>query len=94
MHMPKALPKIDFTILHRNMIITLCATVCDVNNESKTNIVIRINACKKMIYFPFPLSIPLLLVSFLVFLQQSWSWYYLNWSFLGGWIPLHSSGQP
>ena len=64
----KALPKIDFTILHRNTIITLCATVCDANNESETNIVIRINACKNFFYLPLSLSIPLLLISFLVFL--------------------------
>ena len=47
MHMSKALSKIDFTVLHRNMIIALCTAVCDANNESKTNIIIRINACKK-----------------------------------------------
>ena len=27
----------------------MCITVCEVNNESETNIVIRINACKKIL---------------------------------------------
>ena len=47
MHMSKALPKIHFTDLHRNIFIALCTTVCDANSESETNIVIRLNACKK-----------------------------------------------
>ena len=47
MHVSEALPNIDFTILHRNTIINLCTTVCDANNESEMNVVIRINACKK-----------------------------------------------
>ena len=45
--MSKVLPEIDFTNLHRNMIIAMCTTVCDANNESETNIAIRMNACKK-----------------------------------------------
>ena len=48
MHMSKVLLRTDFTILHRNMIINLCTTVCDANDESETNIVIRINVSKKM----------------------------------------------
>ena len=35
------------------MIINLCTTVCDANNESETNIVIRINASKKCEYIHF-----------------------------------------
>ena len=27
----------------------MCTAVCDANNESKTNVVIRINACKKFL---------------------------------------------
>ena len=46
-HMSEALPKRDCTNLHRNMIIAMCTAVCDVNSESKMNVVIRINACKK-----------------------------------------------
>ena len=46
--MPEALPKRDFTNLHRNMVIIMCTAVCDVNSESKMNVVIRINACKKI----------------------------------------------
>ena len=30
------------------MIINLCTTICDANNESETNIVRRINACKNV----------------------------------------------
>ena len=41
MHMSEALPKIDFTNLHRNMIIVMNTAVCDANNESETTIVIR-----------------------------------------------------
>ena len=48
MCMSEALLKTDFTILHRNTIMNLCITVCDVNNESETNVVMRINACKKI----------------------------------------------
>ena len=47
--MSEALPKIDFTNLHRNTIIALCTTVCDANNESETNIVIRIGYFVKKI---------------------------------------------
>ena len=49
MHMSGALPEIHFTDLHRNMIIALWTITCDTNNESETNIVIRINACKKFL---------------------------------------------
>ena len=52
MFVSKALPKIDFTVLHRNMVIILHTTVCDANNESETNVVIRINACKKIFTCP------------------------------------------
>ena len=31
------------------MIIIMCTAVCDVNSESKMNVVIRINACKKFL---------------------------------------------
>ena len=70
MHVSEALPKIDFTILHRNMIINLCATVCDANNESEMNVVIRINACKKIFYLPLSLSISI--VVGIIF------WYFFN----------------
>ena len=57
--MSEALLRTDFTILHRNMIINLCTTVCDANNESETNIGIRINACKTFL-------LPLVLVHSIV----------------------------
>ena len=47
--MSETLLKTDFTILHRKMIINLCTTVCDANNQSEMNTVMRINACKKIL---------------------------------------------
>ena len=54
MHMSKALHKRDYTNLHRNMIISMCTAVCDVNSESEMNIVMRLNACKKIFTCPCP----------------------------------------
>ena len=53
MHMSETLFKIDFPIGYRNTIINLCTTICHTNNESETNVVRRINACKKEILLAF-----------------------------------------
>ena len=49
MHMSETLLKTDFMILHRNTITNLCIVVCDANNESETNVVMRINTYKKIL---------------------------------------------
>ena len=46
--MAEALLKRDFTNVHRKTIIIMCTGVCAVNSKSKMNIIIRINACKKI----------------------------------------------
>ena len=55
--MTKALPKIHFTDLHRNISITLSTAVCDANNESETNIAIRMSASKNFFTCPCPCPI-------------------------------------
>ena len=47
MHMSETLFKLDFTLGYKNMTIKLCTTICGADNESETNVVRRINACKK-----------------------------------------------
>ena len=93
MHMPEALPKRDFTNLHRNTVIIMSTAVCDVNTESKMNVVIRRNACKK--YFTCPCPGPFYHCCYYFWCFFGFPGHGTNWSgFLAELGPTHFQGQP
>ena len=71
----------------------MCTTVCDANNESETNIVIRINACKKIL---LALVLVHSIVVGIIFDISSTILIMVPVEAVisGGWIPFHSLGQP